>query len=110
MNVQSCPNFVIVAGAQNSNVLTRASFGDAAGIVVYGNTVNETCVLQASNDGTTFYTLQSGSPLADVPAPSQGKALAYYDITMAQAVRIAKLVGNVVTQQTWNVTKQSRLC
>lgn len=110
MNVQRCPDLVIAAGAQYSNVLGHTSLADAAGIIIYGEAVDETCVLQVSFDGTTFYNLQAGDPLADTPMPVQGDAVAYYDATMAAAIRAAKLAGNVTNEQTWNVTKQSRIC
>lgn len=108
MNVIGCPDLTIAAAAQNSNVLTRASIGDAAGIILYGEDVDETCVLQVSPDGVNFYNIQGGDPLADVGAPAQGDAIAYYDIAMAQAIRVRKLAGAVTNPQTWNVTKQAR--
>lgn len=78
--ITKLPNAVIPVGAAVSQTMQGDySYGAGAllGIAGVDDQQSKTFTLEVSADGTTFYTLQAGATLADMPVPAQGKAVTY---------------------------------
>lgn len=109
-----CMPLTIPNGSANSNVLkAREQYADAEELMLYAPAALDvlTFTIEVTDDpdaaAPVFRTLQSGSPLADVPPPAAGKAISFAGLSSAMGIRI-HASGNVAADRVWAVSKQYR--
>lgn len=97
------PNAVIPIGDSVSQTFdSNYTYGDGALIGLAGVDSQQalTLTIQVSNDASTWFTLQDGAPLANLPVPAINNAATYIEMLAFQYFRIkssANASGAVIT-------------
>lgn len=80
----------IASGQTTSNeLLAWRSYGQSAGMILYSpSTLPETVKIEVTPNGTNWYNIQDGDPLADVTVPAAGKAMYFDRLVLAHGIRL----------------------
>lgn len=113
LGTAKCPDLVIPIGTDVSNILTWRHIEDAYLLMLYGPAavdVGHTYIIQVTYDpepkvSSTWYTFQTGNPLADAALPLVGKAAPFPEPMACMGFRIKDSTGVVGANRTWRVTK-----
>jgi hypothetical protein len=79
---EALPDASIAVGTNVSQIYEGIyTYGDGALLGIAGKSAQQslTFTLEVSRDGTTFYTLQAGSTLANLPVPAVNNAATYIE-------------------------------
>ena len=103
-------SLTIPNGSANSNALSaNDDYGDAVALGLISPATldgGHTYKFQVSLDGTNFFDLQVGNPLADEIVPAVSNATVYYNLIVWPYFRIVDATGNVAGDRTFLVCKQ----